>query len=105
MKIYDQLHKNKNLKKVALCLPSAKAVRFLLFVIFCVAMIFSCWGEFPAWSFLAHTKSDADDDGMMMMMINDCELVVDAGGEKDDALILFYLHYLCLVLEQMHPTG
>lgn len=88
MKIYDQPQKNKNLKKVALCLPSVKAVRFLLFVIFCVAMIFSCWGEFPAWSFLAHTKSDDDDDDGMMM-INDCELVADASGEKDDALIFF----------------
>jgi len=33
-------------KKVALCLPNVKAVRFYLFVIFCVAMIFSCWGSF-----------------------------------------------------------
>lgn len=45
LRIWRITQKQKS-KKVALCLPSVKAVRFYLFVIFCVAMIFSCWGSF-----------------------------------------------------------
>lgn len=52
-------------KKVALCLPNVRAVRFYLFVIFCVAMIFSCWGSFQRevfWLKLTLWGSDDDDD-------------------------------------------
>lgn len=50
LRIWRITQKTKS-KKVALCLPNVKAVRFYLFVIFCVAMIFSCWGSFQRYVF------------------------------------------------------
>lgn len=51
-------------KKVALCLPNVKAVRFYLFVIFCVARIFSCWGSFQREVFWLKLILWGSDDGV-----------------------------------------
>lgn len=57
-------------KRLLFAFLSKRAVRFYLFVIFCVAMIFSCWGSFQRevfWLKLIVWESAGDDD-----VVNDC---------------------------------
>lgn len=74
-------------KKVTLCLPNTKAVRFYLFVIFCVAMIFSCWGSFQQvfWLKLILTASGGDDD---VDVVDD--LKSDYYFDNEEDLIWYY---------------
>lgn len=97
--------KKQKSKKVALWLPRAKAVRFYLFVIFCVAMIFSCWGEFPAWRFLAQAhilRTWWWCCCLLMILKHDC----DADDEKELISIIFCdVTWKVWQLVIKHPTG
>lgn len=80
-------------KKVALCLSNVKAVRFYLFVIFCVAMIFSCWGSFQRYVFwlkLILWGSGVDDNYKIVIMKNDCYLDDNDDEEEDLNFTIYY---------------